>query len=559
MSIEELSYPETSPLTESSDSAGVLPDERITIKEWCKAKFKPRCRVRRVKNKGAILIITWTCFITSTYFHLLKEIKKQSSSSVHYSLLAVVAVTLPLAGALADIKFGRYKVISVSLWILWLSSILLTASLVLDNYVNIQPKYMNILIFVLMLPLSVAWAAFQANVIQFGIDQLTDTTIMEYKSYFVWFCWTYMAIEMVLYYVQQCVRYELVLILVICFNASVALILNSLFNHVLIKEPATQNPFKLIYKVLVYAAKHKYPRQRSAFTYCEDDIPSRIDFGKNKYGGPFTTEQVEDVKTILRILVVLCAGCVLHSISDDKYYKETEINSIFSKYNFLHQTLEKCSSEFITNGFYYISGTLLIPLHELFLYPLFGRLLPNIKSHYKFMIGVFLHIIRLTVLLIMTTYSRQLYINSNKVLNNNATLLCIFNAPPGFLGDYLDHRWTIVPKFMYAASDLMVFVGALEFLCAQVPYSMKGLAMGMVYLFLGTFILFFDITRHQIFKRITWSTGIVSCGFWYFVTKLLLLVTLLIVFGAVMKLYKKRKRDDVLPNDHMFAERYYSY
>ena len=49
------------------------------------------------------------------------------------------------------------------------------------------------------------------------------------------------------------------------------------------------------------------PVQRSAFTYCEDDLPSGLDLGKNKYGGPFTTEQVEDVKAFYGILKVLIA------------------------------------------------------------------------------------------------------------------------------------------------------------------------------------------------------------------------------------------------------------
>ena len=43
----------------------------------------------------------------------------------------------------------------------------------------------------------------------------------------------------------------------------------------------------------------------SAFTYCEDELPSRLDLGKEKYGGPFTTEQVEDVDVFLGILKVL--------------------------------------------------------------------------------------------------------------------------------------------------------------------------------------------------------------------------------------------------------------
>ena len=39
--------------------------------------------------------------------------------------------------------------------------------------------------------------------------------------------------------------------------------------------------------------------------YCEDELPSRLDVGKEKYGGPFTTEQMEDVKAFLGILCVL--------------------------------------------------------------------------------------------------------------------------------------------------------------------------------------------------------------------------------------------------------------
>ncbi len=42
-----------------------------------------------------------------------------------------------------------------------------------------------------------------------------------------------------------------------------------------------------------------------AFTYCEDEVPRGLGLGKEKYGGPFTMEQVEDVKTFYGILKVL--------------------------------------------------------------------------------------------------------------------------------------------------------------------------------------------------------------------------------------------------------------
>ena len=65
-----------------------------------------------------------------------------------------------------------------------------------------------------------------------------------------------------------------------------------------------KNPIKLILRALSYARKHKYPENRSALTYWEEDAPSRLDLGKDKYGGPFTEEEVEDVKTTFRVLPV---------------------------------------------------------------------------------------------------------------------------------------------------------------------------------------------------------------------------------------------------------------
>ena len=97
-------------------------------------------------------------------------------------------------------------------------------------------------------------------------------------------------------------KYQILVQLLVCFCISIAVSV-SYFDSMLLKEPVTQNPFKLIHKVIRYAINNKYPAYRSAFTYCEDELPSRIDFGKSKYGGPFTIEQVEDVKTFFRILV----------------------------------------------------------------------------------------------------------------------------------------------------------------------------------------------------------------------------------------------------------------
>ncbi len=63
------------------------------------------------------------------------------------------------------------------------------------------------------------------------------------------------------------------------------------------------NPYKLLYRVIKFAVKHKKPIKRSAFTNCDEEIPTGIDYGKQRYGVPFTTEQIEDVKVLLRIVI----------------------------------------------------------------------------------------------------------------------------------------------------------------------------------------------------------------------------------------------------------------
>ena len=56
-----------------------------------------------------------------------------------------------------------------------------------------------------------------------------------------------------------------------------------------------------------------------------------------------------------------------------------------------------------------------------------------------------------------------------------------------------------------------------------------------------------------------WSTGrIVNCRLWY----LLLVIVFFILNGIILyilgRFYKNRKREDVLPNEQIFAERYYA-
>ena len=60
------------------------------------------------------------------------------------------------------------------------------------------------------------------------------------------------------------------------------------------------------FKVLQFARKNRYPLRCSTFTYSDNAIPTQSDL-LERYRGPFTTEQVENVKTLFRIVSLLLA------------------------------------------------------------------------------------------------------------------------------------------------------------------------------------------------------------------------------------------------------------
>ena len=58
--------------------------------------------------------------------------------------------------------------------------------------------------------------------------------------------------------------------------------------------------------------------------------PSCIDLGKEKYGGTFVTEEVEDVKTFLHLLLLLTSMC---GISLVQYIHEIIHTHMVTRYN----------------------------------------------------------------------------------------------------------------------------------------------------------------------------------------------------------------------------------
>ena len=106
---------------------------------------------------------------------------------------------------------------------------------------------------------------------------------------------------------------------------------------------------------------------------------------------------------------------------------------------------------------------------------------------------------------------------------------------------------------------ILYILSALEFLVSQTPYSMRGVMFGVGYGSIILFTLFGNLIYWLVKQQSsTWATAIISCEFWYLVSLLLGLILFSGLLLAAGRWYKNRKREDVLPNEHIFAERYYS-
>ncbi len=251
-------------------------------------------------------------------------------------------------------------------------------------------------------------------------------------------------------------------------------------------------------------------------TYWEENVPSRLDLGKTK----FTTEQVEDVKTFLRILVlsfpifIISAACV--SIYNNA--RSTEFDKTLKDY--LNPNITECTS-YIVYTFScnpWLSGIVATAVYEFALHPLVKNKVPRSIQR----------------------------IGGAAVFN---LLLSILNLAMAFS----PYAWVSV--FYTGTLSDFVFVlltnGILEFVCAQSPYNMRGLLTGYV-----MFLLLLSLSLNLLIKILLMSRHIYLQ---YHVVPSLL--TALNLFGLVMYCllahwYKKGVRDEDY-NAHRVVEEVY--
>ena len=543
-------------------------------------------------SKSAILIILWTFVVNAMYkaadetvIHIFGK-KDYELPDRHLAILFVYLVPIlvlllyPFAGFIADVCYGRYRTVIISLCLLLCGFVCFSITAVMLFTNIIQPPYYTTNKIPYYIPICAGilffitgLSGYQANYIQLGLDQLMELP-SEYLGLFMhWLEWSieigYLIVRPLFLLYNNCSPesegtlinpvYESILALSFLFLLGLFLLL--LFGywkrHWFYSEPGQNNPYKIVFSVLNFARKHRYPLRRSAFTFCDDEIPSRLDFAKERYGGPFTTQQVEDVKAFLRILTILL-------VLGPMYFLQVPIGSIFSSYSD-HIGSNTSGSQHCSWSSVIYNMTILGNLAVVVFFPIYIWLLYTVLRKCIPRTFVRIWVAELLLLLgIMAMFILDLSGHVHHYHLYHQAAACVFTENVSDHSFYLDLPWAvnILPSFLTQAAIVLLLTSTFEFISAQSPHSMKGLLIGVFYAVQGTFRFLAAISTLPFSVQVIWASdymkkhtpSITNCGFGYLLLNCAVGIFSIVVFSVAAKRYKYRERDDP-PFNQMTVER----
>ena len=512
------------------------------------AAFKPKW----IKNKGAVLVLIWSCLCFPVYHYFtLRNISRdpiKEKLPLRPDATIAMGLLLPIGGWLADALFGRYRVIRCGIWTMWSGAMLNGLSLVIgkvvETYGTHGDPWVSLFSKVIM---GIGLGAFQANIVQFEIDQLIDASSEEIKSVIVWYTMTIFTSGVTMYYSSYCAQ-EYVAVLIIAVFLTLAIGSDFLVSHWLMKEQIIENPLPLILKVVHYTIKSKFKGQNANYIELQGTLSS-FNVAKRVYNGPFTSEQVEDVKTFFRVLIVIVIFTIFSSGS-------TTINDISNQ---MAMHLRNWPSDNTKRGCYhnmsiyyatFTYSSLIVLIYLVAIHPLFHSCIPKISITVKFVISIFIFLVAVLTLLGIETIS-YLYERGSQNQTITISYKCNFQTDPDPThpeSRILDIHWVILPNVLNGLSMFLFILSGIEFISAQAPFNMKGLILGIACALFGLGALIHASTSRAFTSNsaVEWEKAPLTCGIWYLMVEGVIVLIGFILVVVIIKTYKRRVRISLL-------------
>ena len=505
-------------------------------------------RCCRPFSREATLVLVSSAFLYAVHWCVYTSIKLCLPRNLGFALdcahFAVWIVLLPVAGWIAESWIGRYRAIVAGLVVCAVSVIMAqVVFIILKLNENDTTWIAFALIIIALIICTFGSGSLYTIMLPFTLDQMIGASAEELSAAVQWYYWGFFIGQMV-EDVLRCVHVsslkqfqEIVLLILGSLSFLVVLIIDCLCHKWLVTRNKTVNPIKLIFQVLNYARKNKCPRLRSAFTYIDEEHPSRIDFGKDKFGGPFTEEEVEDVKTVFRLMPLLIAA--FGAFLSLEFYDQLSLHAILTTEQTFH---DQCISN-LKHTTYYITSFFCIPVYRFVVHPLLSKYIPSMLK----LIGAGLFICLVSAVSDLTVLTIGHF--------NSSVSQCVLHnlTETATVPIY----WVPILNIFNGIGVVCIMCSLLEFVIAQTPNRMRGIMMGLLITAIGIgYLSTFIFTA--IFQQ--FQTASPSCVFYYYLVLSLLLLSILTVFGILAKRYKLREREkhvNIQAIVEEYNERYY--
>ena len=477
----------------------------------------------RTNSKKLLLLLLWQALVSFSRYILKMFAVGAFTSDLYSTTFLLLLILSPFLIWLADAKFGRYRLVMFGSLMVFGSSVVFYLALLVSK------DLLSLVFYSLAYVVSIiGTTCFSLAIVPFLTDQFVGATSDELSAVVQWHTWSVSFGEVLsrvilIFYVAPYFGDIGNTLIAIIYAVPLAVIIISdcLCQQWLDRAHKVTNPIKLIIQVLNYTRKHRYPERRSAFTYIDEEQPTRMDYGKEKFGGPFTEEEVEDVKTVLRLIpLVICISALAvmgKSVSFSKSHKGDFVLEI---------EMVAC-----------LFPVILIPLYRLILRRFIHRYtLSMLKSlgigFFVYLLGKFL----LDGFRIKAIVSDDLQ-----------KYLSCRNASVVYLDDYFAWYWSLGPYLIYGFGRTIVTVLPNVIIIAQSPDKMKGLVFGIYTSFDGV-SEYFVKQMYRIVSTLCYDIPIT-----------VLAIVLFAIYIVFLKCYTLRERNREINIQAIVEEHYERY
>ena len=534
----------------------------------CFSRCHSKCN-SAIATKGVVFLLVWhmafrllQAFLLGSYIEKVQSDKNQNLK-IAWNLYYALSIVFPFAGWIADARTGRYKAIICGTIVCLIAALVSVTEFTLVTVnVSVAPI---VFAYVVQCINMLGVTAFLANFIPFATDQLVGATSADLSHLVHWYVWEGSVGDLVMSVVQvpmsqflsqensetfySPLSYSItygIYALLLSFLL-IVLVLDLLCGkRWLVTKSNLSNPIMLIFNVLNYARKNKSARNRSAFTYIDEEQPSRLDLANTKFGGPFTEEQVEDVKTTLRLLSLIV---LMNSISMVQTTESILPQHLIHDENNWKYRLIIGSKLFVDA----LVGLLAIPAYNFIILPLFHKYIPNMLK--RIGVGMCLYLLALVANITIDTTGQVMKWSQTNYTHNESTIACLLQSNVSDDSQLpFEYYWTLIPTVLTSLGNLILKITSLEFTLAQSPAGMKGLLFGLWFAVVG----FADLIGYNLPYLFTFipSTALPTCELYYFLTMLLLSSTCFVLFVITSRCYKLRMRQRTV-NIHLIVEEHY--